>query len=101
MDEVQLIIIKILARSLLLLYSGKSVMMFEEWKKVLIENCYIKVESISGTKDLIKIQVSLTASTLKSKKSYEFTPSMDGGNFIKQAYEHLKTLPDFDGAMDC
>lgn len=70
-------------------------------KKVLIENCYIKVESISGTKDLIKIQVSLTASTLKSKKSYEFTPSMDGGNFIKQAYEHLKTLPDFDGAMDC
>lgn len=27
--------------------------------------------------------------------------SMDGFNPIKQAYEHLKTLPEFDGAVDC
>jgi hypothetical protein len=27
--------------------------------------------------------------------------SLDGGNPIKQAYEHLKTLPEFAGATDC
>ena len=26
---------------------------------------------------------------------------MDGDNPFKQAYEHLKTMPEFAGAMDC
>lgn len=26
---------------------------------------------------------------------------LDGKNPIKQAYEHLKTMPDFSGATDC
>jgi hypothetical protein len=32
---------------------------------------------------------------------YKFAPNLDGANFIKQAYEHLKTLPEFSGATDC
>lgn len=32
---------------------------------------------------------------------YSFAPKMDGDNFIKQAYDHLKTLPEFSGATDC
>jgi hypothetical protein len=27
--------------------------------------------------------------------------ALDGENPIKQAYKHLKTLPAFDGAVDC
>lgn len=27
--------------------------------------------------------------------------SLDGGNPVEQAYEHLKSLPAFDGAIDC
>ena len=26
---------------------------------------------------------------------------LDGANPFKQAYEHLKTLPEFEGAVDC
>ena len=32
---------------------------------------------------------------------YSFTPNLDGQNFIAQAYNHLKTLPEFSGATDC
>lgn len=32
------------------------------------------------------------------KFNYCFVPNMDGGNFIAQAYAHLKTLPEFAGA---
>jgi hypothetical protein len=35
------------------------------------------------------------------QKQFVFAPNLDGPNFIKQAYEHLKTLPEFDGAVDC
>jgi hypothetical protein len=31
---------------------------------------------------------------------YEFVYSIGGPNAIQQAYEHLKTLPDFEDAMD-
>ena len=30
----------------------------------------------------------------------DFEVSMDGGNFLAQAYAHLKTLPMFSGATD-
>jgi hypothetical protein len=37
------------------------------------------------------------------QKHYKFTASVSDGaeNFIKQAYAHLKTLPEFAGATDC
>jgi hypothetical protein len=30
-----------------------------------------------------------------------FAPDLEGNNFIKQAYLHLKTLPEFSDAVDC
>ena len=30
-----------------------------------------------------------------------FVPALDGDNFIRQAYLHLKTLPEFANAVDC
>jgi hypothetical protein len=38
---------------------------------------------------------------LIERKVYEFTPNLEGANFIAQAYDHLKTLPEFSGAIDC
>jgi hypothetical protein len=62
---------------------------------------YIKVESVSGTKDKVNCTVSYTGEKVKFQKSYEFQPNLDGENFIKQAYMNLKTLPEFAGAIDC
>jgi hypothetical protein len=64
---------------------------------------YIKVESINGTKESVCANVSYTDEAKNKKlleKSFSFTPSMDS-NFIAQAYNHLKTLPEFSGAVDC
>lgn len=65
---------------------------------------YIKVESVTGSKSKAQAIVSLTDEAQGKKlleKSFVFTPSMDAGNFIAQAYAHLKTLPEFAGAIDC
>jgi hypothetical protein len=32
---------------------------------------------------------------------YQCAYDLNGSNPIKQAYEHLKTLPEFAGAIDC
>jgi len=65
---------------------------------------YIKVEFVSGDKANVKASVTFTDETTNEqlmRKDYSFVPSMDGGNFIAQAYNYLKTLPDFAGAVDC
>jgi len=65
---------------------------------------YVKVIGVTGNKSLVQCDIKYLkddadGETIKSG-SFEFTPSMDGGNFIKQAYEHLKTLPEFASATD-
>jgi hypothetical protein len=35
------------------------------------------------------------------RRGYYFNLDMNGENPIKQAYEHLKTLPEFADAVDC
>jgi hypothetical protein len=65
---------------------------------------YIKVESVSGSKKMMQAFVSFSDDDKKQKlfeKQFAFTPSMDAGNFIAQAYTYLKTLPEFAGAVDC
>jgi hypothetical protein len=71
-----------------------------------LTNAYVKVETISGGKQNLMVNVGFyndkTSPMTKAKtNTYEFAPSMDGENFVKQAYEHLKTLPEFYGANDC
>lgn len=36
-----------------------------------------------------------------SDVDFEASYDLDGGNPIAQAYEYLKTLPEFAGAVDC
>jgi hypothetical protein len=71
---------------------------------VVFNDAYIKVENVNGNKTSMRFEVY----TYKEKegfvvdrKSYAFTPKLEGRNFIAQAYEHLKTLLEFEGAIDC
>jgi hypothetical protein len=45
--------------------------------------------------------MSLIKANAVKKESYQFTPNMNSDNFIKQAYLHLKSLPEFADAVDC
>ena len=60
----------------------------------------IHVQTVTGTKESATADVRFTVGQNCFAKPYQFTPKMDGDNFIKQAYLHLKTLPEFDGAQD-
>lgn len=64
---------------------------------------YIKVSSVNGTKTEINALVSFTSGDKNLFKQYQISMSVETGsvNFIAQAYNHLKTLPEFAGAIDC
>lgn len=65
-------------------------------------DAYIKVKSVSGTKEFVTAYVDYKKDEkVLVQKGFQFAPDMNGANFIKQAYEHLKTLEEFDGAIDC
>jgi hypothetical protein len=67
-------------------------------------NAYLRIERIEGTRHLISVQLGFYKEGGKEflmNSSFSITPDLDGPNFIKQAYEHLKTLPEFADAVDC
>jgi hypothetical protein len=73
-----------------------------------LRSAYIRVSSISGNKEATCITVNFYNNTknqmkMAQSKAYQFQPSVetDSKNFIAQAYNHLKTLPEFAGAIDC
>ena len=72
--------------------------------QLIVLDAYWRVANISGTKENIKVVVTASASKesqILKMCEYEFVPSLGNVNFIAQAYEHLKTLPEFEGATDC
>ena len=73
-------------------------------KEVIFANAYCKVNKQEGTKDIVYFDVTFLTQKDGQKidaKVYQFTPDLSGSNFIRQAYDHLKTLPEFAGATDC
>lgn len=66
---------------------------------------YITVNEISGGKNNMIAYVVYRSQSKNGEfiKDWQFTfaPSLDGDNFIAQAYAHLKTLPEFSEAVDC
>jgi hypothetical protein len=64
---------------------------------------YIKVQNVSGDKNNINATVTFTDDSVKFNKNYTFSASVADGasNFIKQTYEYLKTLPEFENSEDC
>ena len=64
---------------------------------------YIKVERVHGDKNYITAEVGTFSAKDGERISSEmvaFTHDATGENVIKQAYLHLKTLPEFAGATD-
>jgi len=71
-----------------------------------IIDAYWRVEKVEATKTEANFVVSINKKTddlfqLIEQKRYAFSVDLTGKNFIKQAYEYLKTLPEFAGATDC
>ena len=75
------------------------------------ENAYIRIDTVSGHKGGLDISVNyyLSQESFESgkgyleQKFYNFVPSVEDGasNFIKQGYEFVKTLEEYEGATDC
>ena len=78
---------------------------------LIVENAYIRITEIAGNKHQLNIIVNSYISqqafqdgkTFLEQKLYSFTPSVEEGspNFIKQGYEFLKTLKEYQDAVDC
>jgi len=64
-------------------------------------SAYVKVETVSGTKADASANVSFADGNKKFIKTYKFNVDLEGANYIAQAYKHLKTLPEFENAIDC
>jgi mannose/fructose-specific phosphotransferase system component IIA len=70
-----------------------------------VENAYHRVEAVSLL-GKTKLRFLLRIYSDKNKPSFHeeefiFDYDLSGGNPLSQAYEHLKTLPEFEGAVDC
>lgn len=77
---------------------------------ITVSNAYIRIDAMNGSKDNIAISVNsyfsqqafTDGNNYLKQQLISFVPSVDDGavNFIKQGYEHLKTLQEFAGATD-
>lgn len=76
-------------------------------QEVEFKDAYIRVNTVVGGKHRASAHVAFyrnDTADLDSwiiTKEYPFEPSMDGPNFIAQAYTAIKALPEFAGAIDC
>ena len=64
---------------------------------------YIKITDINGNKEKLHVIVNFSNKDVEFTKSYYAPVSTEDNapNFIKQAYEYLKTLPEFENSEDC
>lgn len=75
-----------------------------------IEQAYIRVQGINGFKGILtaSLEIFLTKEICEEGNSpihfmsYNFVPDEDENSlrWDRQAYEYLKTLPEFEGAID-
>lgn len=83
----------------------KTLTLIDNFKEiVVITNAYIRVQHCLATKHTFTIFYSIMRSAegqVLCERTSEAPLDLEGPNPIKQAYEHLKTLPEFEGAVDC
>jgi hypothetical protein len=63
-------------------------------------DCYVKVNKVTSDKENATAEVMSTSGSAMFLSFYDFAIDLNGSNPIKQAYEHLKTLPEFAGAAN-
>jgi len=71
-----------------------------------LTNCYCKVTRLMGDKVQMHIKMDVMneeKNRVYREETFTFEPSVEQGskNFIAQAYEHIKSLPQYAGAVDC
>lgn len=74
------------------------------FKGITIIDGYVRVASYYGTKDSLNFHVDmckLPEDPALVSQSFSCALALDGGNPIAQAYNHLKTLPEFSNAVNC
>ena len=66
-------------------------------------SAYVKVVEVNGDKNQIVAKVNFKGEDQQFSKQYVVPVSTENGasNFIAQVYDHLKTLEEFSGAVDC
>jgi hypothetical protein len=66
---------------------------------------YCKVTHVLSSKDAAEAAMVARKDTADGEvvttQVFDFVPDLSGPNFIRQAYLHLKSLPEFAGATDC
>jgi hypothetical protein len=73
-------------------------------ENTVFNDAYIKVRSVNFSKEVAQANVDyygFDQSKLLTIKQYSFDVLLDGPNPIKQAYQFLKSLPEFSDAVDC
>jgi hypothetical protein len=71
---------------------------------ITVPDGYLRVSNVKGSKNNMEYVVAFQASAEHDAlrhQEFMFIPDMNGPNFIKQAYQHLKTLEGFKDAVDC
>ena len=71
---------------------------------IVFPDAYIRVEQTSATKFVCFVTYKVFQKKDGRELQQRFTDfqlDLDGPNPIKQAYLHLKTLPEFSDAVDC
>jgi hypothetical protein len=69
-----------------------------------IPAAYVRVASFYGNKSSVEVCVTVAAmrdAPALESRNYVLSYDIDGDNPIRQAYLHLKSLPEFSGAVDC
>lgn len=74
-------------------------------RTVEFKDCYAKVAGIDGSKESITFRLEIRQNqsdvAVLASQHHLFVPSLDGKNFIAQAYDFLKSKPEFANAQDC
>lgn len=73
------------------------------FKGITVNDAYMKVWQIQGDKNWITFGLAYCAeknAPMFDSKTFEMSYNIDGENPIKQAYEYLKSLPEFADAGD-
>lgn len=69
-----------------------------------IKNCYVKVESYTGDKTRTVIEVQFRTfqhGNVIYGRQFVFTPDLESTkNILAQAYDYLKSLPEFTEVVD-
>jgi hypothetical protein len=79
---------------------------FEVTQGLMAQDAYIRVQNVNiayGGQSNATVHVYVNDQAKEPVKvlCYGFQHSLSTGNAVAQAYNHIKTLPEFAGAIDC